>query len=136
MPPHAFDSIVNPCLEHLKYLKLLEQLCEQEYSSRKRSVGRKTRRGMVKYSKGEECWQRLVALYRCAAEYYCERNMGCWTHNMFIGIAIIMFPSSRLCPHATKGPSVHQRVTRHVSSQTRYESTVSAPLSPSQQSSS
>jgi hypothetical protein len=74
MPPHAFDSIVNPCLEHLKYLKLLEQLCEQEYSSRKRSVGRKTRRGMEKNSKGEECWQRFVALYRFAAEYCCERS--------------------------------------------------------------
>lgn len=55
MLPHTLDSTVNPYLEYVKYLKLLERLCEREYSLRKRSVGRKTRRGMVKYSKGEEC---------------------------------------------------------------------------------
>jgi hypothetical protein len=55
MSPHTLDSTVNPYLEHVKCLKLFERLCEREYFSTKRSVGRKIMRGMVKYSKGEEC---------------------------------------------------------------------------------
>jgi hypothetical protein len=74
MPPNPLDSTVNPCLEHVKYLKLFEWLCEGEYSSRKRRVGRKTRRGRVKYSMVESVSNFWLALCCCAADY-CERNM-------------------------------------------------------------
>jgi hypothetical protein len=47
MPPNTLDSTANPYLEYAKYLKLLERLCKGEYS-RERSVGSKTKRGMVK----------------------------------------------------------------------------------------
>jgi hypothetical protein len=118
----VFDSIVNPCLEHLKYLKLLERLCEQEYSTRKGALEKKTRRGMVKYSKvksiGTVWWRYIAAqLSIIAKEIWVVGLITC-----LLGLRWSVGWQCRDCGHDLNVPEFSPAPPR-------YKSTVCAPES-------